>query len=115
MSDTLSERRLRRRNETSTDTPPAVDASPAAVTTPAAGEDWKPLDAKALGGVPVYVRGANGETAEAYYVRSRQRVGVKWEPVGLWRNRNGLGTRLPFEPVEYREVGFAPLFQGEAS
>jgi hypothetical protein len=84
---------------------------------PLAGDDcWRPIDAKALSGVPVFVRGGAGQSAEAYYVETRQRVGVKWEPTGIWRDRNGAGLRLSFEPVEYREVGFAPLYQpGRAS
>jgi hypothetical protein len=84
---------------------------------PLAGDDcWRPIDAKALSGVPVFVRGGAGQNAEAYYVETRRRVGVKWEPTGIWRDRNGAGVRLAFEPVEYREVGFAPLYQpGRAS
>lgn len=115
MSDISSERRALRRQrnlESSTEQAPlAVDASPAAATTAAGEDSWRPLDTKAISGVPVYVRGAGGETAEARYVQSRRFEGGRWSPHPIWRNRNGLGMPLRFEPVEYREVGFAPLYQ----
>lgn len=113
MSDTTSERRLRRRQpefESASASPPA-DAVPSPAGASPAGEGWRPIDAKALSGVPVFVRGANGERAEAIYALSRMRVGLKWAPIHVWRDRNNANMGLSFEPVEYHEIGFAPLYQ----
>ena len=61
--------------------------------------------------MPVFVRGANGERAEVYSAVSRERAGLQWRPIRIWRDRNNAGMRLAFEPVEYREVETAPLYQ----
>jgi hypothetical protein len=117
MSDTLSERRLRRRLESSSEEPPTSPDVPSAapgadVSPPAeppaslAGGDWRPLDAYAWSGVAVEVRGDAGQAAEAFHISSRRYVAkaMKWEPINIWRVRNASGTFLNWTPVEYRPL-----------
>ena len=116
MSDALSERRLRRRLESSVEetpaspdvpsAPPHADVSPPAPPASAAGGGWRPLDDYARSGIAIEVRGAEGQTAEAFHISSRRYVAkaMKWEPINIWRVRNASGTLLNWEPVQYRPL-----------
>lgn len=109
MSDFQNERRLRRQRSTEA-SPPSVEGPAPPPPLPSdvggAGSLWKPLDVETterLLGIPVVVRSANGDTAEAVYKATRKMDYQRrcWVPHRVWGLRNASGSYVPFEPVEY--------------